>query len=1088
MKHAALIKDFFREIWASRSRFLSIFAIVALGVAFFSGLKAARPDMSQTALEYFSAQNLADFHIVSNLGMTKEDELAVAGLSGLESYRFGYSADLFFQNGDDALIAKTISYDSEAARLSPYYINMPSIVEGRLPERSGECAIDSNQIMGTPLSVGDEITFYLDESNGRAEDILSTLHYTVVGIVNFPEYISYTRGSSSIGNGTISSLALIPKEDYALAYYTDLYLKYTGTRGMVLGSDEYNAFHEKKEKELEAFGHVRALRRYNSFMDLSEGKLADAEAEYGEAKAEYDSTQASFDSEIAEAEGKLSRAKRDLENKKAELQRLPAKISEGEAKIAKSEKEIAQAKADVAQAKKDIAPAKEDIAELDEAIENIDAAIAAIDGYSGSGPLIIPQSVKDYAARYGDVDFSGYDNPTPEQLAQDRADLVRARSEAVSARAQLKAQVDPAEAKIAASEKKIAQAEKDLAAAKSDLAKAKTALKNGPGEVAAAEKKISEADAQLASEKADAQAKLDDAKARLEEGERELNKVKADLADISSGQWYIFDRGNNPGYSDFISDTDKLDKISSVFPFIYIFIASLVCLTTMTRMVDEQRMQIGTLKALGYSKRAIAAKYVGYALFASFTGCVVGFFIGFTLVPAAIFQSYSYLYTMPDMVIIVHWDAIFWSTLAAMAVSGFTAMQACFAELRQQAATLMRPKSPAAGKEVFLEKIPFVWSRMGFLRKVTSRNLLRYKKRFVMTLFGITGCCALLLTGFGLRHAVSSIVEKQFGQLFCYDLIGAYNPDADEQSIRSMLDAIGGIDDYSLIRQDYLTVIGPAGKNIDHYLLAAEDYSDFEGYISLRDRATGAAIPLSDDGVLITEKLSKMLKVKVGDTIDVNFDEASPVAVPVAGIVENYSVNSIYFNKTSYEKYSGRPMALNSFFANLSATAVKDSVSGAIVKNKDILNIRYAEDDKGRLRDAIGSLNYVVAIIVGAAGMLAFVVLYNLTNINVTERMRELATIKVLGFHNMEVTNYISRETTISSLLGVVLGIAAGIPMEHFVVSTSEIDAVMFDPTIDFFSFFMAAFMTLAFTLLVNFAMHFRLKKVNMAESLKAVE
>ena len=552
--------------------------------------------------------------------------------------------------------------------------------------------------------------------------------------------------------------------------------------------------------------------------------------------------------------------------------------------------------------------------------------------------------------------------------------------------------------------------------------------------------------------------------------------------------WYVWDRNNNPGYSGYEEDAQKVDAIAKVFPVFFVLVAALVCLTTMTRMVEEERTQIGTMKALGYGKGAIVSKYLLYAISASIVGSAIGLTIGFQLFPRVIIRAYSILYFMPDPMTPFRWDYAAACTAVAVLCTGLSAFAACNKALNSTPAKLMRPRAPKSGKRVLLERVSFIWSKLSFIHKVTLRNIFRYKRRVSMTVIGIAGCTALMLTGFGLKYSISSIADKQYGNIFVYDAIAVMEDDADDpDALQAFLDDTAGVtQSIKIVHRSLDATNGSAIKTINLYV--PQDPEQIGDYIHLRERIGHEPLSLTDEGVIINEKLAKLLSLSAGDEITLNNPDGRPITVPITGVCENYALNYVYMSPTLYESSFRTEPAYNTFLFNVSEDCVRSAAAEQLLDHGGILGVSYSSEGMGRFIDMMSSLNSIVWVLIISAGALAFIVMYNLVNINVNERIRELATIKVLGFYDKEVSAYIYRENNIAAAIGILIGLVLGVFLERFVILTAEVDAVMFAPDISVPCFLFAAALTVLFTLIVNITLHFQLKKINMVESLKSVE
>jgi len=574
----------------------------------------------------------------------------------------------------------------------------------------------------------------------------------------------------------------------------------------------------------------------------------------------------------------------------------------------------------------------------------------------------------------------------------------------------------------------------------------------------------------------------------------ESQKAFQDAINKITNDWYYLDRTHNPGYSEYNDDAARMNAIASVFPFFFFAVAALVSLTAMTRMVDEERMQIGSLKALGYSRRAIAMKYTLYAAIASVLGGIAGLFIGFQLFPRVIYNAYLIINRLPPIHPPFRMDLAWVTLLAAVICTFIASLMAILSSLHSTPATLMRPKAPKIGKRVLLEKIPFIWRRMGFIEKVTARNIFRYKKRFLMTVIGIAGCTALILTGFGLKDSITGLVEKQYGGIMKYDLqvvFGNSITDPQKDETYTWLSKSGEIKSITPISAQPAKIVSSSKTDtFQAWLIVPGNLQEFPAYADLHKRTGKSSIPLTDEGVVLTEKLAHMKDVSVGDTISIQGIDNRNVDVKVAAISENYIYHYLYMTPSLYDKLYGGKAPITTAYAILkdpSAGAIND-FKEELMGQKNIVGTIFVPLIKSEFSNIFNSLNYVILVLILSAFALAIVVLYNLTNININERVREIATIKVLGFYDMEVSTYVFRENIIITLLGAGLGLVLGTFLHSFVVQTAEIDMIMFGRDISVVSFLISFGLTLLFSLLVNIVMHFYLKKISMVESLKSVE
>lgn len=581
-------------------------------------------------------------------------------------------------------------------------------------------------------------------------------------------------------------------------------------------------------------------------------------------------------------------------------------------------------------------------------------------------------------------------------------------------------------------------------------------------------------------------------KSKLEDVSKELNDDRYNSYVNSIGSlrtptptMYIFERSDNIGYSEYKANSEKIDAIGKVFPIIFFVVSALVCLTSMSRMVEEQRLQIGTLKALGYSGFSIAMKYIAYATLATIIGSILGVIVGVNIIPRVIANAYAIMYNLPKVTVFFSLSIPITAALTSLLCTLVSTIYSCISEMMHTPAVLMRPKSPKLGKRIFLEKINFIWKHLNFTKKVTCRNIFRYKKKFYMTIIGIAGCTALVVTGFGLKDSVTALVPKQFDGIYKFNIQIGIKENENLENVNNILNE-NNIN-YSTVKLNSVNVSANE-TSVDSYVLVAKDSEALENIINLQNRITKEQLHLDDNSVIITEKLSKLLNVKIGDTIQIPFGETN-AEVKISSITENYVYHYVYMNSSLYENLTNTPYVCNMIFANadIDETA-QNNLSAKLLSDTAVSAVIQLDNSRYSLNQTFDSLNSVVWVLIIAAAALAFVVLYNLSNTNISERIREIATIKVLGFYDKETSAYIYRESTILTAIGIVLGLILGYFLEGYVIKTCEVDLIMFNADIKFISYVFAIAITIICTIIVNIFIHFSLKKVDMIDSLKSVE
>ncbi len=1136
----ALITSTFREIRHTLSRFLSIFAIVALGTGFLAGIKATAPDMILSIDSYFDQTRLADLRLVSTMGFDDDDVAAIRDAQGVNGVMPSYTADVFAYQDDKQLLLRLHSMPLGAAE-DENLLNRPVLLEGRMPLRSGECLAEASGNMTSGYRVGDVITV---EAGGGdpIEDMLAVTQFTVVGTVRSPYYISFDRGTSSIGTGTVDRFLYVPEQDFTYSVYTDVFVTLDGALQQQSYAQGYTDMVDMQVELLEPVADNRERDRYDKIiaeateeldearrelanaeeealreLDDAQKEIDDARGELEDGEREYRDAKNTFDTEIADAQRQLDDGYKELrEGRQAYRDGLAQYNSKSKAAYEELDAAKAQIAAGLAQYEQGLAT-----------YQNGAAAHTALTDAFGimQSPDATPEQQMMALGTIAAIaaEFSG--NEETAQLAQvltlfaaepenpENTYMMQMSLDGFGQTlAGTKLMLDEAKAELDAGQRQVSAGYAALARASIQLESARQQLEEAQKTLDENQAEFEEAKAEGERELADARREIDDGWKKLAEGKEEYANAKADalreladaqvkiddaqaeIDDLTPPEWYILTRESIPGNSGYYEDSKRVDAVAKVFPVFFFLVAALVCLTTMTRMVEEKRTELGTIKALGYGKGAAVFKFLCYAGIASLLGSAAGLAIGFKVFPSVIAAAYGMLYQTPAVQTPFHLSYAVPITLIAVLVTMMSAFLACYKELAEQPAALMRPKAPKPGKRVLLERIPFLWKRLGFIQKVTVRNLLRYKRRMLMTVIGIAGCTALMLAGFGLRNSISSITTKQYGAIFLYHGMLLLDQEAaaeDKAQLSATVLQQDNITGSLQARQDSITALDADGNvEVEAALFVPENHQNIGDYAVLRTRDGHEGITLDGDGAVVTEKLAKLLEIKIGDTLILRDSDNRPHEVMVAAITENYVYHYIYLSRTQYEQVFDKAFEPNTLFMRLADASdnAQDTLSKTLISNDYVVSVSYNSAAEKGFQDALESLDYVVLVLIISAGLLAFVVLYNLTNINVTERIREIATIKVLGFYNREVSAYIYRENIFHTLMGIVFGLFAGIFLHRFVMQAAEVDVVMFGREIGWFAYLMSAVLTMVFALLVNITLHFRLKKVSMVESLKSVE
>ena len=1209
MKKNVLRKDFIIEIKKTMGRFVSIFFIVALGVAFYSGIRASEPSMRFTADQYFDDSKLMDLKVMGTMGLTKADIKAIGKVSGIEAVEGGYSKDVLCPVGDNEKVVHMLSMQKN--------FDQVSVVKGRLPEKAGECLVDEDFLSYTDLKVGDTVTFHSGDGEALT-DSLVTDTYKIVGIGNSPLYISFGRGSSTIGTGEISGFVVVDKASFDMDVYTEAYVKVSGAEEKTAFTDEYNNLSDAAKEAVSAIEEERCAVRKQEIVDEANEKLADSEKTVNEKSQELEDAKKELESgkskaaeelekakqqitdgeaeladakqQIADGETQLADAKAQLNDKQAQLDLAEAQYEYGKAQLDQKEQELADAeqvylsnyskympiitagkeqipagKSQIADGKKrldeELAPLnqlKDELAGIEDEISQCDSEIAGLktqlDGMDSEvyqKYVNIPKENRNkeeqaYVEKWENLNTklagmqerkTQLENTKQEKLNQagfaTEADL----EAQITSLTKQKADLDAKEKALLQQEQTLAAQEEELlsagrqitdgksqiAAARSQLDSTKSRITDGKAQILSAwallnekEDTLNASKAQLASgeqELADgrseyeqaakeAEEQITDGQAKITDGEKQLTDARQKIADakaeikkIENPKWYVQTREDAlteyQGYGD---NADRMRSIGKVFPVLFFLVAALISLTTMTRMVEEQRVQIGTMKALGYGKAAIAGKYIGYALIATLGGSIFGVLAGEKILPFIIIYAYMILYKhLPAILVPYHMSYALQASGIAVACTLIATIASCYKELAAEPAELMRPAAPKQGKRILLERIGIIWKHLNFTWKSTVRNLIRYKKRFFMTIFGIGGCMALMVVGFGLKDCIYEIVSLQYEKVQFYDAATYMSDDISEenrQQLHDYLDQNADIKETIEARMQKTDVKSASGKKT-LYLMVPSDNEKIEDFLSFHSRTNKDEVySLKKDEVILTEKMASLLNVKVGDELTIEDEDRGDQTVTVGAICENYMSHYLYLSPEKYEELYGVPAEYNTII--YSAKDGKDDqiekIGTKLLSMDGVLNVSYTSSIEGRLDDMLRSLNLVIVVLIVSAGMLAFVVLYNLNNINITERQRELATLKVLGFYDGEVASYVYRENILLTIIGSVVGSVLVNLLHLYIILTFDVEVAMFGRHILWQSYLYSFLFTVAFSLFVNWVMFYKLKKIDMVESLKSVE
>lgn len=1077
---ATYLKDIFREIKISLGRFLSILCIVAIGVAFFAGIKASAPDMKNSADTYFDKYNVQDIQVYSTIGLTKKDVAAIKKIKGVKSVQPSFSMDTLSQIDSTQMVIKVISYGIDQK------MNKVRVVEGRMPERENECLVEAssatNKLYGT-FHIGDTIKLQSGTDEALSKSLKHT-KYKIVGTCYNPNYLSYEKGSSNIGSGTVNSFIYIQNTNVLKDYYTEVDVCVKGAKDLDCYSDEYFDVVDPVLKKIKKISNKQIDARIQSYQSELDEKKQEATDKFKDAENQFNDAQNKIDSGLSEIQSnelKLQNSKDQINQGWNEyyanlqlldniptLQNAIAQIEESEKKLPEllSQKEQVENGLQEINAEGDLNTKR---TLIQNAIDFIDIALKKLENYPDSS----------------DAETIRIKLNEKKELLQGQLSLI---DQAIAKKAELEAilpQIQSGIEQIQAGVAKKAELQSQLNQllnAKNELNNAYVSLINGQAQYEDGVSKIEDAKNEL--NKSIEQLTLSKAEFNIQKHDalRELSDAQLEI-DKMEGKWIVLDRNSHYSYRDYGACADRMDGIAKVFPVFFFLVAALVCMTTMTRMVDEQRNEMGTLKALGYSKLQIASKYIIYALIASILGSILGCSLGMYLFPTVIFNAWNTLYNIDQIKFLFQPGLIL---LASGSVTGITllaTLYSIYSELIEMPSQLMRPKAAKAGKKILLERITFIWKRLSFLQKVTARNIFRYKKRFFMTIIGIAGCSALLVAGFGINDSISDIVNQQYNVIYHYDATVS----AKTSEITSQIKSLKGVKD--VYEEDHLAVTTKIeNKDISTTVHIISNDKKFKDFCTLFNGNN--EFDLDDSSVLISQKMATKLNKKAGNTIKIKDANNKVIKAKIKGVFTNYVGHHIYASESLYKSWNTNAKTTHIYLIKSKKTTKKfeRNLGNKIMNIDGVQSVTFYSSLQKNFKDMIKSISYIVVVLVISAACLAFVVLYNLSNVNISERKREIATIKVLGFTRKEVDAYINRETILLTILGSLIGLGIGIGLHHLIMNLAEMDDIMFGRTINSISYVISFVMTIGFNAIINLCMHKKLNNIQMVESLKAVE
>lgn len=1135
----ALLKDSLKQIVKTNKRFISILLMAFMGVGFFAGVRATSPDMKQTLDKYLDNKNMYDINLVSTLGLTEDDINEISQIDGTEKVIGIYSEDVFVKFEDEETVVKCISYEDE--------INNLQILEGNLPQNIDECVVEYNMNIGKGVKIGDYIEIRENLEDDEEPSFINT-KLKVVGIVRSPIYMTRDRGTTTLGSGKVSYFIYGNKNNINSDIYTEIDIAVSGSKEINTLTEDYEKLVETVEDKLNEIKPKREKFRSDEIILEANTKLEDSQREFDEEKANAEKKIADAEKEIADGKKEIKKNEQKIKDAEKELQdgrnTAITEFANAEAQISASETKLAEARTAATdgkaylEAKKN--EAQQGIAQINAGIETINTTQSDLEQNKALAESVllninkIDSTLNQLNEMLKEDEELLKNATTDEEKAnliqmieyiKSQIELLNTQKqellsyginqeklnqintgilECQTKKAELEKQIQLINSEIAKGENEIAVAQNQIASgyeqlesSKAELAKKRNEINqkfiDAEKEIADGKKKIEEGKKELADGEKELIEKKEEFNTKIADAERKLIDAREKVNDIENAKWYIWNRYDNAGFNSYSQDCDNIEKLGNVFPIVFFIIATLISLTTMTRMVEEERVQIGTLKALGYNKFQIMSKYIIYSLVASIIGGFLGAIFGLKFFPYVIITMYQMMYDITDIVIEINKYYMFLGigliTACIVGATIYTANK----ELQSTPAEMMRPKSPKPGKRVLLEKIPFIWSKLSFTQKVTVRNMFRYKKKFLMTVVGICGCTALIVAGFGLKDSISGIMDFQYVDIYDYDMmIGLKSTLTNEEKETLIKD----LENKDKIEKCIVTYMFAENVKHDNYkqesqIMVIKDTQTIDEIIKLKSLKTGEKLELNENEVIITDKLSQLLNVKVGDEIKIENQDEEEVSVKISGITEHYISHYVYMTDNLYKKLYGEDVKTNVLFTKYVELLDEESekaLSKELLLNSKIASITLTSYLITTMDETLSAMNFVVYVLIISAGLLAFIVLYNLSNINISERIRELATIKVLGFYDKEVYDYVTREIVLLTIIGIIFGLVFGYILNSFILGTCEIGILRFRKTVLPQSYIIASVITIIFTTIINFITYFTLKKVDMIESLKSVE
>ena len=1115
-----------REIKSSFKRFLSLVVMSMLGVGVFVGLKMSAPDMIKSLDAYYDNDNHYDIKVVSTLGLTDNDIKALRKIKGVKQVEGSYSKDVIININNDESVIKIIGIEDKINKIKPE--------KGRMPKQDNEILVEQNLLDEQKLKIGNKINISDDDFNEK--------ELKIVGTVKSSMYISSTtgalnRGNTTIGSGHISYYVYGLNSNFNMNYFTEIYVTVNDAIEKITDSDEYNNLVNRSLTDIDKIKKIQAKARYDEIYNKINNEIIKNETEGLEkldgAKNKLDSSKKILDNsknELDDANSKLISAKYELDENYKKLEEAKNALDLYDSKLKDARNEIDDAKEKINNELRDYNLTYEDVDNViniledyevtkEEAIslipadiQNYDSVVNAITSIYDS---VITASIKEYIEGnitkenlinnipnnipyYDDVinfinnttreDIINYitDTSNIDNIINNIPNNIPYHDNVIDLLNAYKSSVDNI-VDLVSTIKKIDNGEEEYKAnvinynnLYKDYNEGYDTYNNYYNEY---QNNLSTYNNGLRTYNVGLTLYNNHIKEYYEQRKMfdlKILEAKKKLDEIPESKWYTYNRLDDSSYTSFIDDGDSVTNLSKLFPTIFFIVAILISLISSSRMVEDDRAEIGTLKSLGFSNKYIRKKYLLYSGSATILGGLIGATLGFFLLPYIVFNIYKILFDIP----LFKYDfnptnSIIGILISVICISGTTILT-IRKVVKEKPSDLMRPRAPANGKRILLERIKIIWDHINFSNKITARNLFRYKKRVFMMVFGILGCTSLLLAGFGIRDAIVDIPSKQFSEVFHFDDM-VYLNDVSKDEADNIFNGI------SKNRLDTMMSSSYEVDNNSVYVMAVNDEKDIKNVLELNNIKTKKKISLKNNMVIISDKLADLINKKKNDKITIKGPDNEEYVFVISDVFENYAAHYIIMDKNTYQNNIGE-YKINASYINLINKNNENKEIKKIMSNENVISIMSVKSTIKSVDDMLKSLNSVVLILIILSGSLSFVILYNLSYINISERKREIATLKVLGFTDKEVDNYIVKETIILTIIGIILGLLFGILLSRIIVDTIEISMVRFLRHINLISFIITTLFIMGFTFIVNFITHFALKKIDMIESLKSVE